>query len=64
MQRNVGPIDRALRIVAGAALLAWASFGTDAYHLWGLVGVLPLATGISGWCATYVPFGWKTCALR
>jgi hypothetical protein len=64
MQRNVGGIDRALRIVAGAALLAWASFGDGAYHLWGLVGILPLATGIFGWCPAYVPFGWKTCAPR
>jgi hypothetical protein len=61
MERNVGGIDRVLRIVAGAGLVAWALLGDGPYHLWGWIGVLPLATGLLGWCPAYMPFGWKTC---
>jgi hypothetical protein len=28
---------------------------------WGLVGLVPLATGTLGWCPAYLPFGIKTC---
>jgi hypothetical protein len=64
MESNVGGIDRVVRIVAGAGLLAWALFGQSDYHLWGLLGILPLATGALGWCPAYLPFGFKTCRAR
>lgn len=52
MKLNVGTIDRLLRIVLGlliAILGAWF----DSW--WGLVGLVPLATGIFRWCPLYVP---------
>ncbi len=64
MERNVGGVDRLIRIVAGAALVAWAVVGTGDYHLWGWIGGLPLATGLIGWCPAYVPMGVKTCGSR
>ena len=64
MQKNAGGIDRGLRIAAGVALLAWAALGQDNAHLWGLVGVVPLATGLMGWCPAYLPFGIKTCSTQ
>jgi len=57
--KNVGGIDRIARIVVGAALIAGAATGT--VDMWAWIGVLPLATGLMGWCAAYTLFGVKTC---
>lgn len=64
MTRNVGGIDRMLRIVAGAALVGWALIGQGEYHLWGFLGVVPLATGLTGWCPAYLPFRISTCRIQ
>jgi hypothetical protein len=56
---NVGTIDRALRIVAGLALIALAFTGT--IGVWGYIGVVPLATALMGWCPAYSLLGIKTC---
>ncbi len=47
MARNVGTIERVLRIVVGVILLALIVVGPKTW--WGLVGVIPLATGLWGW---------------
>jgi len=57
--KNVGGIDRIARIVVGAALIAGAATGT--VGMWAWIGVLPLATGLMGWCAAYTLFGVNTC---
>lgn len=62
MTRNVGGIDRILRIAIGIALIALAA--TGAIGAWGYVGVLPLLTGAIGWCPPYAMFGWNTCPKR
>ncbi|MBC7952653.1 MAG: DUF2892 domain-containing protein [Rhodospirillaceae bacterium] len=59
MNKNVGGIDRILRIAAGIALIALAVTGT--VGVWGYIGVVPLLTGIIGWCPAYLPLGIKTC---
>lgn len=59
MTKNVGGIDRILRIVAGLVLIALAATGT--VGLWGYIGVVPLLTGAIGWCPAYLPLGIKTC---
>ena len=59
MNKNVGSIDRTLRIVAGLALIALTATGT--IGPWGWIGVVPLATGALGWCPAYTLFGFKTC---
>jgi hypothetical protein len=59
MSKNVGGIDRILRIVAGIVLLGLAATGT--VGMWGFIGIVPLATGLIGWCPAYMPFGIKTC---
>ena len=59
MACNVGGIDRILRIVIGVALI-----GATLAHIlpvWGWIGVVPLATGVIGWCPAYLPFGFRTC---
>jgi len=61
MQANVGGIDRIARIVIGVALILFALFSTSEYRWWGLVGIVPLLTGLVRWCPLYAPFGVKTC---
>jgi hypothetical protein len=59
MTRNLGSIDRSLRIAAGLALIG-ASLG-GWVGTWGWIGIVPIATGLSGFCPAYLPFGIRTC---
>jgi hypothetical protein len=61
MERNVGGVDRGIRIVAGLALLSLVVLLEGPARWWGLVGLLPLATGVLAWCPAYLPFGIRTC---
>ncbi len=47
MTRNVGNWERVLQIVIGIILLGLVVIGPKTW--WGLVGVIPLATGLWGW---------------
>ncbi len=59
MKANVGGIDKILRIVVGLGLIAWAAvLGGPA---WAWIGVVPLATGLIGWCPAYPLLGMSTC---
>lgn len=60
MKRNVGGIDRTLRIVIGLALVALAATGTVGW--WGWLGIAPLLTGLVGWCPPYALLGIDTCS--
>ena len=62
MTRNEANWDRAIRVVAGLALLSLVFVGPKT--LWGLVGLVPLATGLVGWCPAYTIFGINTCPAR
>ncbi len=60
--RNLGTVDRAIRIVAGLAILALVFVGPTTP--WGWLGVVPLLTGLIGFCPAYCPLGISTCPLR
>lgn len=61
---NVGTIDRALRILVGLALIAGFFLNADASLRWlYLIGIVPLATGLSGSCGLYSLLGINTCRL-
>jgi hypothetical protein len=62
MKTNEGTLDRALRVIAGLALIGLAATGT--VGLWGYVGVVPLLTGALGWCPVYTALGINTCSMR
>jgi len=49
MEKNIGAIDRSIRIMAGLVFLGLAADGS----MWGLIGIVPLLTGIIGWCPAY-----------
>jgi hypothetical protein len=61
MEKNVGGIDRVLRILAGIIILGLFFVVADAYRWWTLLGLVPLITGLVGWCPAYVPFGASSC---
>jgi hypothetical protein len=62
MAANVGGIDKILRIVVGAALVGATVAGL--LPVWGYIGVVPLATGLMGWCPAYTLLGIKTCSAQ
>ena len=62
MSRNEGNIDRALRIIAGLALLALVFVGPQTP--WGWIGIVPLVTGLVGFCPLYRLLGINTCSLK
>jgi hypothetical protein len=62
MTRNVGQTERLIRIVAGLGLLYLAATGQ--YTPWTWLGVVPLLTGLIGWCPPYALFGINTCKTR
>jgi hypothetical protein len=51
MQRNIGNLDRILRVAIGLALIALVFFGPKT--AWGWIGVIPLATAFVGFCPAY-----------
>lgn len=62
MNANVGGIDKILRIVAGIVLLVLAALGIGAPWTW--IGIVPLVTGLLGWCPAYSIFGLRTCPVK
>lgn len=59
---NVGGIDRVLRIVVGLVLIVVGFFvmtGTVGTIV-GIIGFIPLLTGVVGWCPLYAPFKFST----
>lgn len=62
MQRNVGHLDRFLRVAIGAALLMLVIVGPRTP--WGWLGVIPLVTGLSGVCPLYAVLGKSTSRRR
>jgi len=62
MKINEGTIDRALRVIAGLVLIGLAASGT--VGLWGWIGVVPLLTGVVGFCPAYAIFGMSTCTMK
>jgi hypothetical protein len=62
MKVNEGTIDRALRVIAGLVLIGLAASGT--VGVWGWIGVVPLLTGLVGFCPAYAIFGLSTCPMK
>ena len=60
--KNEGTIDRALRVVVGLAVLSLVFVGPQT--AWGWVGLVPLATGLVGFCPLYSILGINPCSLR
>lgn len=64
MQINVGSIDRIARIVIGLLLLSLPLWLDSSWRWWGLIGIMPLITGLSGRCPGYHLLGRSTCPVQ
>ena len=57
MKKNVGSVDKVIRVIVGLAIILWGIFDKN----WlGLIGLVPLFTALSGFCLLYLPFGIST----
>jgi len=59
MFTNENHLERVARVVLGLALLSLTVIGP--HTLWGLVGFIPLLTGVAGFCPLYRLVGFSTC---
>jgi hypothetical protein len=59
MTRNLGTLERALRIVVGLMLLGLYGALPEPGRYLTLLGLLPLGTGLLGHCPVYRTLGWK-----
>jgi hypothetical protein len=59
---NIHPIERVVRGIVGLAVLSLVAWGPKS--LWGLLGLLPLATALTGWCPPYTLLGISTCRKK
>jgi len=62
MKKNIGSVDRVIRIIIGLFVLSLIFWGPKS--LWGLLGLLPLLTAVISWCPAYAPFGITTCKRK
>lgn len=62
LKTNEGTIDRLLRVAVGILLVALVFVGPRTP--WGWLGLVPLATGLIGWCPLYTLLGVNTCVRR
>jgi hypothetical protein len=60
-QTNEGTLDRAARVILGLGLLSLTVVGPQTWF--GLLGLLPLATGLAGTCPAYTLLGVSTCPV-
>jgi hypothetical protein len=58
IDRNVGNADRVIRILVGIAIIV---IGVVMHSWWGLVGLLPITTGLIRFCGLYTLLGIRTC---
>ncbi len=62
MNRNVGTLDRILRVIVGVILIALVFVGPKT--AWGWIGVIPLVTALIGFCPAYRLLGICTSANK
>ncbi|MFI5373669.1 MAG: DUF2892 domain-containing protein [Candidatus Rokuibacteriota bacterium] len=58
MTLNVGSAERVIRVLVGVVWLALVVVGPQTW--WGLIGVVPIATALAGWCPIWSALGIST----
>jgi hypothetical protein len=61
LSHNESSLDRVIRVVIGVMLLSLVFVGPKT--LWGLIGVVPVLTGLAGFCPLYRVIGLRTCPM-
>ena len=64
MKSNVGGVDKILRIVVGLGLLSLILILDGNARWWGLVGLVPLLTGVINFCPLYAMLGINSCPVK
>lgn len=64
MKINVGNFDRVIRIVIGLTLISLPLWLESPWRWLGLIGMMPLFTGLAGRCPGYRLLGLNTCPVR
>ncbi len=64
MKANVGSADKIVRIVIGIGLLSLLFIVEGNMRFLGLIGIVPIATALLGWCPAYSLIGASTCPLK
>jgi hypothetical protein len=59
LKKNIGDIERIMRVIAGIGIISMAFVGP--HSPWAYLGSIPLATGLIGWCPPYALLGISTC---
>jgi hypothetical protein len=59
MKTNIHPYERVARVVIGLGVASLAFVGPA--NKWFLIGLVPVATGLLGWCPPYHLLGISTC---
>ena len=59
MKQNVHNVERIIRIIIGLAIVSLAFVGPQSPWAW--LGLIPVATGLIGWCPPYAMLGINTC---
>lgn len=62
MKANVGTLDRVVRLLLAVALFSLFFILPGDQKWLGLIGVVPLLTGLLQWCPLYTLFGIRTCS--
>ncbi len=64
MEKNIGNVDKVVRIIIGVALLSLVFLVEGNARWWGLIGIAPILTVVMGWCPGYSLIGISTCKPR
>lgn len=62
MKKNMGSVDRVIRLIIGLFLISLIFWGPKSY--WGLIGIIPLLTAFAGYCPPYAILGISTCKKK
>lgn len=64
MKKNVGTIDKAIRVILALVLFSLFFILDGNSRYWALLGFVPLATGLMNFCPLYTLFGLSTCPAK
>ncbi len=62
MKKNEGNVDRLMRVLLGLGIVSAAFWGPQSS--WAYLGLIPIATGLVGFCPLYVVLGLNTCPFK
>lgn len=62
MKQNIHNLERIARILLGLILISMTFWGPS--NMWFLLGIIPVITGLVGWCPPYAILGISTCKVK